>query len=62
MISPIKSQMREILLDRYGVDINEAKVHFSTQNYAFIFPDKPYMIRVSITPKKTKAAIMSELM
>ncbi len=62
MISPIKSQMREILLERYGVDINEAKAHFSTQNYAFIFPEKPYMIRVSITPKKSKAAIMSELM
>ncbi len=62
MVSPVKAQMREVLLERYGVDINEAVVHFSTQNYAFIFPDKPYMIRVSITPKKSKAAIMSELM
>ncbi len=55
-------KMREILLDCYGVDINEAKCHFSTQNYAFIFPNHPYMIRVSMTPKKTRQEILSELM
>ena len=62
MDEKLKEQLREILLECYGVDINEAKMFFSTQNYAFIFPDKPYMLRVSITPKKTRQEIMSELM
>ena len=54
--------MRDILLERYGIDINEAKCYFSTQNYAFIFPGQPFMIRVSATPKKTRSEILSELM
>lgn len=54
--------MRDILLDCYGLDVNEAKCHYSTQNYAFIFPGKPYMIRVSMTPKKTRGEIISEMM
>ena len=58
----LKQAMREILLDRYGLDIAEAKCHYSTQNYAFIFPGKPYMIRVSMTPKKSRAEVLSELM
>lgn len=58
----IKQVMRDILLDRYGVDIEDAVMRFSTQNYAFIFPEKPYMIRVSMTPKKSRSEILSELM
>lgn len=58
----LKPALRAILLERYGVDIDEAKWYFSTQNYAFIFPDKPFMIRVSVTSKKTRAEILSELM
>jgi len=54
--------MREILLDRYGLDIAQAQCHYSTQNYAFVFPGKPYMIRVSMTPRKTRAEILSEMM
>lgn len=54
--------LRNILNDRYGVDTSAAKVFFSTQNYAFIFPDSPYMIRVSITPRKTRREILSEIM
>ena len=54
--------MRGILLERYGVDIDEAVCRFSTQNYAFIFSEKPYMIRVSISPKKSRKEILSELM
>ncbi|MBQ7954292.1 MAG: phosphotransferase [Lachnospiraceae bacterium] len=57
-----KAKIREVLLECYGVDIDEAKCHFSTQNYAFIFPNHPYMIRVSKTPKKTRKEILSELM
>ena len=57
----LKKEMREILLDRYGIDIDKAKSSFSTQNYAFIFPGEPFMIRVSITPKKTLHEILSEL-
>jgi len=62
MDEQLKSKLREILLDRYEIDIVDAVCHFSTQNYAFIFPGKPYMLRVSITPKKTRQEIMSELM
>ena len=62
MNQELKASMRIILLDRYGVDIDKAKCYFSTQNYAFIFPGEPFMIRVSITPKKTRAEILSELM
>ena len=32
----LKERFREILSDCYGVDIKEAKMFFSTQNYAFI--------------------------
>ena len=41
MNEELKRKMREILLDCYGLDIKEAVVHFSTQNYAFIFPVSP---------------------
>lgn len=58
----INENMRERLLQFYQVDIREAKMFFSTQNYAFIFPEKPYMIRVSITTQKTRREILSELM
>ena len=51
MNEELKKIMTEILLERYGVDISEAKCHYSTQNYAFVFPEHPYMIRVSMTPK-----------
>lgn len=61
MNEKLKKRLREILLDRYGVDIALTKCHFSTQNYAFVFPDKPFMIRVSAIPKKTRAEILSEL-
>lgn len=62
MDEKLMQQMREILLDCYGVDIRQAVCKFSTQNYAFIFPDQPYMIRVSMTPKKERREILSELM
>ncbi|MBR5231478.1 MAG: aminoglycoside phosphotransferase family protein [Clostridia bacterium] len=62
MNESLKAAMREILLDRYGIDIERAKCHFSTQNYAFVFPGEPFMIRVSATPKKTRGEILSELM
>lgn len=62
MNEKLMQQMREVLLDYYGMDIKEAECKFSTQNYAFIFPGKPYMIRVSMTPKKSREEIISELM
>lgn len=57
----LKTHLREILLDRYGVDIDLAKCHFSTQNHVFIFPNQPFMIRVSAIPQKSRAEILSEL-
>lgn len=62
MNEELKQKIREILLERYDVDINRAKCYFSTQNYAFIFPGEPFMIRISAAPKKTRSEIMSELM
>ena len=62
MNHPTLLKMQPILQERYGVDITKAKCFFSTQNYAFIFPGEPYMIRVSLTPKKSRAEILSELM
>lgn len=62
MDEQLKTAMREILLERYGIDIDWAKSYFSTQNYAFIFPGEPFMIRVSVAPKKTRSEILSELM
>ena len=58
----LKPKLREILLACYDLDIGEAKCYYSTQNYAFIFPGKPYMLRVSMTAQKTRAEILSELM
>ena len=62
MNNELKSAMRDILLECYGVDIDLAKCYFSTQNYAFVFPGEPFMIRVSAAPKKTRSEILSELL
>jgi len=62
MNEQLRQQMHQILLERFGINIDEAIFRFSTQNYAFIFPEKPYMIRVSMSPKKTRSEILSELM
>ena len=62
MNQELKTALRDILLEFYGIDIDKAKCYFSTQNNAFIFPGEPFMIRVSTTPKKTRAEILSELM
>lgn len=62
MDEQLKSTMRDILLECYGVDIQKANCHFSTQNYAFVFPGEPFMIRVSAAPKKTRKEILSELL
>ena len=62
MNQKLKAALREILLECYGIDINQAKCHFSTQNYAFIFPGEPFMIRVCATQKKSRAEVLSELM
>lgn len=62
MNTNLKEKIREVLLQRYDVDIDKAKCFFSTQNFAFIFPGESFMIRVSATQKKTRSEIMSELM
>ena len=54
--------MREFLLECYGVDINQAKCVFSTQNYAFLFLGEPFMLRVSIVQQKSRGELLSELM
>ena len=63
MNEEFKQKLREILLDRYGIDIEQTRYIFSTQNYVFIPHGEPsFMIRVSATPKKTRSEIMSELL
>lgn len=62
MKSDLTEKLREFLLECYGEDINEAKSYFSTSNYAFIFPNKPFMIRVSVTQRRTRQEILSELL
>lgn len=62
MNGQLKAAMREILLDRYNIDIDRAECHFSTQNFAYIFPGEPFMIRVCVAPKKKRSEILSELM
>ena len=58
----LREKLRETLLDCYGMDIDEAEYSYSTQNYAFIFPGQTHMIRVSMTSKKTRKEIMSEML
>ncbi|MEG7530974.1 MAG: hypothetical protein RSF83_06215, partial [Hungatella sp.] len=54
--------IREKIISCYGMDIEEAKCYFSTSNYAFIFKEQPYMIRVSLGIKKTRQELLSEYM
>lgn len=62
MNDTLKMELRKRLLACYDLDIDEAKCYYSTQNYAFIFPGKPYMLRISMTAQKTRREILSELM
>lgn len=62
MDEQFRERLRQFLLECYGEDINEAKSYFSTSNYAFIFPEKPFMIRVSVTQRRTRQEILSELL
>ena len=62
MNEELRISMREVLLDLYGMDIAEARCSYSTQNYAFIFPGQTHMIRVSMTPQKTRKEIMAEML
>ncbi len=61
MNEQLKEQLRQILLDLYGLDINEADARFSTQNYAFVFPGQPHMIRVNMAQRSSEQ-ILGELM
>ena len=62
MNEELKRKLKVVLQERYGVDIDKAKCHFSTQNYAFVFPGESFMVRVSASEKKTRSEIISELM
>ena len=54
--------LREKILAYYDLDIEQASSHFSTQNYAFIFRNSPYMVRVSIGSSKSREEALSEVM
>lgn len=57
-----KAKIRAVVLECYGLDIKDAVFKYSTNNYAYIFPGKPFMVRISMTAKKTRHEILSELM
>jgi len=55
--------IREKVLEYYGLDVAEAKMLFSTRNYAFIFPDGKTVVRVSITGTAAgRGSALSEVM
>lgn len=62
MDQQFQKELRVIILERFGMDIDEAEFHFSTQNYAFVFHSQPVMIRVSFKLTKTREENLSELM
>ena len=62
MDTQFRKELRETLLERFGMVIDEADFHFSTQNYAFVFHDQPVMIRVSFRLTKSREENLSELM
>lgn len=62
MDEKLKQALRLVLLERYGMDIAEAKCSYSTQNYAFIFPNKSHMLRVCMTARKTRREVMAEML
>lgn len=62
MNEELREKIRQQLLESYSVDIDEAVCKYSTHNYAFIFKDKPFMIRVSMTPRNSRKEILSELL
>ena len=62
MDTHFQEELRQVLLERFGLDIEQAEFHFSTQNYAFVFHDQPVMIRVSFKLTKSREENLSELM
>lgn len=62
MDAQFREALRTVLQERFGLDINDADFHFSTQNYAFVFRSQPVMIRVSFRLTKTREENLSELM
>lgn len=55
--------IREKVLEYYGLDVAEAKMFFSTRNYAFIFPDGKTVIRVCVTGTADgRGSALSEVM
>ncbi|MDL2246927.1 phosphotransferase [Methanobrevibacter sp. OttesenSCG-928-K11] len=58
----IINEIRDIILDRYGLDINDAESSYSTRNYAFVFPDD-YIIRISANwHNRDRKQLMAELL
>lgn len=55
--------IREKVKEYYGLDVAEAKMFFSTRNYAFIFPDGKTVIRVCVTgTAEGRGSALSEVM
>ncbi|MDO5574283.1 MAG: hypothetical protein Q4G60_09960 [bacterium] len=46
-------QLRKSILERYGMDIEEAQVHYSTRNYVYVFPTDN-ILRVSAEEQSAK--------
>ncbi len=56
--------IRTALLEKYSLDINNAGLHFSTRNYAFVFTMDycSVVIRVSPIELRTREEVLSEFM
>lgn len=55
--------IQEKIKDCYGLDIAEAQSHFSTRNYAFVFPDGKTVVRVGFGPDpRDRSATLSEVL
>ena len=54
--------LRDRIRELYGLDIDDAEMHFSTRNYAFVFPESPYMVRVNVGAEKSREQALGELL
>lgn len=62
-MDPRFSPLQEKIKACYDLDIAQAKCHFSTRNYAFVFPDGKTVIRVGFGPQpRERASTLSEVL
>jgi len=58
----VAKELKDNLMQMYGLNIDDARFFYSSTNCAFIFENNPFMIRVSFRNVKERANIISELL